>query len=316
VNRKTRDLSGRQGPDAGEKGLDPEEHTERQMEREKEDQEYVPVILKRTDEALRHPDDVLEIAIAEGEEQLQRPLLSLALSALAAGLILGFSAMAVAVIESQYLEMALPYSSRVAVALVYPLGFVLCIMSGTQLFTEHTATAVYPVLDGRSGMAELLRLWGVVIFGNLVGAWLSAWLLIAVDEVVAAETGYIEIGRHLVSYGNSALFVSAVLAGWLMALGAWLVMATQPTLVQIASIYIATFLIGLGGFHHSIAGSVEMFTAYLIGEEFHLAQVLRFISMAILGNLVGGSIFVALLNYAHIRQTQKGAGNGDPGKID
>lgn len=288
-----------------------DEHTERELEREQEDREYVPVILKRTDEALRHPDDVLEIAITEGLEQLQRPTLSLSLSALAAGLILGFSAMAVAVVESQYLQLAVSQSSRLAVALVYPLGFVLCIMSGTQLFTEHTATAVYPVLDRRNSVAALLRLWGVVIVGNLMGAWISAWLLVAVDEVVVAGNGYIEIGRHLVSYGNDSLFVSAVLAGWLMALGAWLVMATQPTLVQMASIYIATFLIGLGGFHHSIAGSVEMFTAYLISDEFLPSQVLRFISVAIVGNLAGGSIFVALLNYAHIRETQKGASNGD-----
>ena len=36
-----------------------------------------------------------------------------------------------------------------------------------------------------------------------------------------------------------------------------------------------------------------------------LLQALAFAAVAILGNLVGGSIFVALLNYAHIRETQK-----------
>ena len=70
---------------------------DRPIERLEEDQAFVPVIVKRTDEARRHPDDVLVTAIAEGLEQLCRPALSLGLSSIAAGLILGFTAMAVAV---------------------------------------------------------------------------------------------------------------------------------------------------------------------------------------------------------------------------
>jgi formate/nitrite transporter FocA (FNT family) len=98
--------------------------------------------------------------------------------------------------------------------------------------------------------------------------------------------------------------VSALLAGWLMALGAWLILATPPTASQLMSIYIVTFLIGIGGLHHSIAGAAEIFTAYLIGNELTILEVLRFIGLAMIGNLIGGSLFVAGLNYAHIRQSQ------------
>jgi formate/nitrite transporter FocA (FNT family) len=170
-------------------------------------------------------------------------------------------------------------------------------MSGTQLFTEHTATAVYPFLDRRSTFKKLLRLWLVVIIGNLIGALISSFFLIMAEDVIKAKPGYLEIGEHLVKFGTGPLFFSAMLAGWLMALGAWLVLATSPALGQMVSIYIVTFLIGIGGLHHSVAGSVEMFTAYLIGDVFSFSQVLRFVNLAILGNLVGGSIFVALLNY-------------------
>jgi formate/nitrite transporter FocA (FNT family) len=284
---------------------EPEAKTERGVEREAEDQDFVPVILKRSDEGLRHPDDILENAIDEGLEQLNRPVLSLFLSAMAAGLILGFTAMSVAVVQSQLLYLDLPIPARLATALVYPLGFVLCIMSGTQLFTEHTATAVYPVLDRRGKPTELLRLWATVLVGNLVGALMSSWFLVAADTVINAKAGYVEIGHHLVMYSSGDLFISALLAGWLMALGTWLVMATPPTLSQMVSIYLVTFIIGIGGLHHSIAGSVEIFTAYLISDHFLLSQVAGFLGVAIFGNLVGGSIFVALLNYGHIRETQK-----------
>lgn len=282
-----------------------EVQTERSAERSEEDREYLPVIVKRIDEAVRHPDDILQKAIEAGLEQIRRPWVSLILSSVAAGLILGFTAMAVAVVAAYTSPLDEPFLLRVSTALVYPLGFIICILSGTQLFTEHTATAVYPVLERKAGSVQLFRLWLLVILGNLVGATMSAGLLTLADGVIEAEVGYVAIAHHLVSYDVSSLMVSAVLAGWLMALGGWLIMASPPAINQIVCIYIVTFLIGLGGLHHSIAGAVEMFTALFISDHFSLAQSVRFISIAVVGNLIGGSIFVALLNYGHIRKTQE-----------
>jgi len=280
------------------------EETERAQERAREDSEFQPVIIKRSDEALRHPDDTIELAIEEGLEQLNRPFISLILSSIAAGLILGFTAMAVAVVTHILAPTPLNVLTRLATAIVYPLGFVICIVGGTQLFTEHTATSVYPVLDSRASIFKLLRLWVTVLGGNIAGAILSGLLLRSTDEVIQARNGYLDIGEHLVKYTASSLILSAVLAGWLMAQGAWLILAARSTSSQILCIYIVTFLIGLGGLHHSIAGSVEILTAYFISDTFSLAQVLRFIAWAVLGNLIGGTIFVALLNYGHIKQTQ------------
>jgi formate/nitrite transporter FocA (FNT family) len=177
-------------------------------------------------------------------------------------------------------------------------------MSGTELFTEHTATAVYPVLDRCAGVRPLLRLWLLVGSGNLLGTLASAGLLTLADPVVGAQAGYLDIASHALTVRPVPLLASSLLAGWLMALGAWLILATPPTVSQLLSIYIVTFLIGLGGLHHSIAGAAEMFTAYLIAEQFSLGQVLRFLGFALLGNLIGGSLFVAGLNYAHIRQSR------------
>jgi len=277
--------------------------TIRQQVRRREDEEYLPVIVKRNDEVVRHSDDVLEHAINEGLEQLERPNISLILSSIAAGLILAFSVMGVGVIAS-FDGIENSSLRHMLIALIYPLGFVICIMSGSQLFTEHTATAVYPVLDRRAGPKTLLRLWVLVIFGNLIGAIIAAGLLTLADEVIGAKSGYIYLAVKMLDYSSPAIFFSAVLAGWLMALGAWLVLATPPTFSQIVSIYFTTFLIGLGGLHHSIAGSVEMFTAMFVSDQFSVMQATGFIGLALLGNLVGGSMFVAILNYGHIRHSR------------
>ncbi len=277
--------------------------TAREGARHAENKESVSVIVKRSDEAVRHPDDTLEHAIEEGLEQLNRPLLSLLLSSLAAGLVVGFSAMSVAIVTSLTIDSS-PLVTRLLQAAVYPLGFVVCVMSGAQLFTEHTATAVYPVLDRKASNRQLLRLWAAIIAGNIVGAFIIASMLTAAESVIHAHDGYVEIGHHLLSPSSSALLMSAILAGWLMAMGAWLVLATPPDISQIAVIYFATFLIGLGGLHHSIAGSAEVFLAAYADPTIEPLEVARFIAVALAGNLIGGSLFVGILNYAHIRQTQ------------
>ena len=294
-------------PDGSQLATDPSDRTQRGRERTEEDERFVPVIVKRTDEIRRHPDDVLTSTIREGLEQLERPAASLMLSAVAAGLILGFSAMAAAIATVAASDAANPLAQRIATAVVYPLGFVLCVVSGTELFTEHTATAVYPVLDRRSSASKLFRLWGLVAGGNLIGAMASSALLLAADDTIGANAGYVEIGRHLTEYPARTLFVSAVLAGWLMALGAWLIAATPPAMSQIISIYIVTFLIGFGGLHHSIAGSVEIFAAWGASTDLSAWEMPRFIGIALVGNTVGGSVFVAVLNWAHIRKSRESA---------
>lgn len=248
-------------------------NTKRDQDRTQEEVRYTSVILKRNQ-------------------------VSLLFSSLAAGLNVAFSAMAVAIAYAVAMPMENPLVSKFLVALVYPLGFIICIMSGAKLFTEHTATALYPVLDGRAKLSKLFKLWGIVLSGNLVGATVSAFLLTIALPVIKAKEGFLLLGHHLVDPTSEQLLISAILAGWL-------VMASTSTLAQMMGIYIVTFIIGLAGFHHSIAGTAEMMAALFMGNEFTLFQTGRFIVISVLGNLLGGSIFVGVLNYAHIRQLQK-----------
>ncbi len=284
--------------------VDEESETDRSRERHAEDEKFVPVVVKRSEESRRHPDDMLEIAVDEGQEQLERRTVSLAISSVAAGLILSFSAMGVAVATLAFESLENSLLQRVAVALFYPLGFVMCIMSGAQLFTEHTATAVYPVLVRKASFRQLLRLWAIVIAGNMLGAMFSALLLTLADPVINARAGYIETAEHLIDFAPLPLITSAVLAGWLMAQGAWLLLSTSHASGQFMAIYLVTFLIGVGGLHHSIAGSVEIFAGIMMGASISATAALGCIGLALLGNLIGGGLFVAVLNYTHIRGTQ------------
>lgn len=219
---------------------------------------------------------------------------------------MAFTALAVGVLATATESVQPAMLRTVLVALVYPLGFVLCLMSGTQLFTEHTALAVYPVLDKRLRARALGRLWGTVLLGNMLGCLLGALLLAAAEGVTGAAPGYAWAAEHFLKPTAAATLASAVLAGWLMALGGWLVLSTPPGPATVLLIYFVTFLIGLGGLHHSIAGTAEVLAAAFTGADLSLGHAVGSLAIAIVGNLLGGSIFVALLNYGSIRHTRKG----------
>ena len=279
--------------------------SERTIQRIEEEHEYASVIIKRNDAAFKHPDDVLQMAIDEGREQVSRSAWSLLLSAVSAGLILGFAAMSVSFIVTLMPETSSANFKRLGMGLVYPLGFIVCIMSRTELFTEHTASAVYPYLEKLCSLKKLLRLWALVLIGNMIGTFASSILLTLGEPVIQAESGYTYVAQHLVHFTGTQTFVSAMLAGWLMALGSWIIMSVSTSSAQILGIYVVTFLIGIGGLHHCIAGSAELFTAYMINQSVSLYEIGHTLLFAIIGNLVGGSFFVAILNYGHIRKTQE-----------
>jgi formate-nitrite transporter family protein len=96
------------------------------------------------------------------------------------------------------------------------------------------------------------------------------------------------------------ILMSGIMAGWLMGLLSWLVAAGRDTISQIVVVWMVTTAIGLGRFHHAIAGSVEVLAGVFAGGV-TFADYAHFLGWATLGNLIGGPIFVALIKYGHAR---------------
>jgi formate/nitrite transporter FocA (FNT family) len=96
---------------------------------------------------------------------------------------------------------------------------------------------------------------------------------------------------------------SAVGAGWLMGLLSWLIVAGRDSVSQIVIVWIVTFVLGLLGLHHSVAGTMEVLAGVFVGEGAALGDFGRFIAVAALGNAIGGAFFVAALKFGHISST-------------
>lgn len=117
-------------------------------------------------------------------------------------------------------------------------------------------------------------------------------------EIIKPEA-YKHIAEKIPHYNSASLFGSAVFAGWLMGLLAWLISSTTETISKILLIILVTFVIGVTGLHHCIVGSVEMFAAMLSGNGISFSNYIYFISLAAPGNIIGGAVFVAALKVSH-----------------
>jgi formate/nitrite transporter FocA (FNT family) len=143
----------------------------------------------------------------------------------------------------------------------------------------------------------VLRLWGAVLVCNVVGALLFA---LAVGRLQVVEPN---VQRALSALAEEAMradawttALHAVYAGWLIALMVWMLPGAESA--KLAVIVIMTYLVGLGGFAHVIAGASEVFYAGVRGEASWTGIVGGYLLPTLLGNTIGGITMVAALNHA------------------
>jgi formate/nitrite transporter FocA (FNT family) len=246
---------------------------------------------------------VYEAIRQEAENELNRPNAALFWSGLAAGLSIGFSFMAQALLQT-----SLPDTSWQALVskLGYSVGFVIVILGRQQLFTENTLTPVLQVLQKKNlaSLKDTLRLWGVVLSANIIGAFIFAFTLATTDVVESSNVVALKsIALHALDgdYWNTLL--RAIFAGWLIALMVWLLPVAENS--RLVVIVIITYLVSIAGFPHIIAGSSEVFYALLTGIVSPAVAIGDFFIPTLIGNTIGGVSLVAAINYAQLAPYEK-----------
>ncbi|WBL21158.1 formate/nitrite transporter family protein [Zunongwangia sp. HRR-M8] len=243
--------------------------------------------------------EILKQQIIEGQETYDRNPRSILLSSITAGLEIGFSYLLLCTVFSFFSDSVSESALFKIMALVYPVGFILVILGQSILFTEQTSLLTLPVLNNKRGIRSLFKIWGIVIAGNLLGGYIMAILLVWIGpKLHIFEHFAIEkIAKHVTDYNGIVIFVSAILAGWLMGLLSWLITSARDSMSRIILIFIVTATMAFTGLHHSIIGSVEVFAGMLVSPNIVFLDYLKFQSFALIGNSIGGGVFVALLKY-------------------
>ncbi|MFC6719413.1 formate/nitrite transporter family protein [Natrialbaceae archaeon GCM10025810] len=245
---------------------------------------------------------ILEREMENALKEIDRPTKGLFLSGFSAGLNLSFGALFMAMVLTFSGGFGSDLTRQFALAGVSSIPFLFVMIGQTELFTAHTTMAILPLADGRSTPAEVGRLWSVVYASNLVGCAAFVGLIAAIAEPmgIAEPSSFGTLAGALVEHPWWVIFLSGVIAGWLMGMATWLSAASRDTIGRLVFVVLVTAAIGFGPFHHCILGTTEVLSAMVLVGDVSVGTFGSFLAFTTLGNVVGGSVFVGLLNYGHV----------------
>lgn len=243
-------------------------------------------------------EEVHHRLLATADEEIAHSPNSLFFSGLTAGFAIVLTFLGVSVGKVHFPD------NPFAASLLYPIGFLYIILGRYQLYTENTLSPVKLVLTRLASLPLLLRLWGIVLVANLLGAALGA-LVLANTNILPTGAG--EAATHFVNYGMDIgwgdTFFKAVFAGWLVAGVVWLGTAVRDAVSRLLIIYVVFYTIAVTGLYHIISASCEVFyVLFSPGGPGVLDVVLEFMLPVLLGNTVGGVAVFTAMSYAQAEE--------------
>jgi len=251
------------------------------------------------------PKEIAERVEAVGVAKARLPLLSMIMLGILAGAFIGLGALYFTLVTA---DAGLGFAaSRVLGGAAFSLGLILVVVAGAELFTGNNLLAM-AWADGKLSTAEVIRNWIVVCLANFAGA---AGLALLVSQSGHPEMNnsavalqYVKIAAAKCALSFWSAFFSGVLCNILVCLALWMALAGRSVVDKVLAIVFPVSAFVAAGFEHSVANMYFILMGLLLKGHVAAAPNMDAITWAgflgnlapvILGNLVGGSVFVALV---------------------
>jgi formate/nitrite transporter len=276
-----------------------------------------PESLGRTTDAPQHnaydahsPREIAALVEGVGVAKARLPVLDTLALAVLAGAFIAFGAMfATLVTTGNDFGFGL---NRLIGGVAFSLGLILVVVGGAELFTGNNLI-VMAWADRKITMRQLLRNWGLVFAGNFAGA-VGAAVLVYLSGVLQLGEGAVADSASKIASAKVALpfadaFFRGILCNALVCLAVWLCFAAHTVSGKILAIIFPISAFVALGFEHSIANMYFIPLGWLLDADgVTLASFLGNLVPVTLGNIVGGSVFVALVYWMiYLRRPASGA---------
>ena len=249
------------------------------------------------------PEEIYALTREEGARRLERPLLEVISTALAAGFDIIAGVVVLVLLESQLEHLLGKDAAHVAGSVAFGIGFVFLIVGRGELFTENFLVPLAG-LDGKERNAwwKVAELWTVSpVFNILAGGFLG--VLLSVHSVLPYGTGSstARLAETVYANGTLARFVSAVFAGALITAMTWFVEGQRSIGVRVTVAWIAGAILALGSFNHVIVVTLELIFGIRFGAHVPWSFVVTNFLLAGAGNMLGGIGLVTLNRFTQAR---------------
>lgn len=182
---------------------------------------------------------------------------------------------------------------------VFPVGLMLVVIGGAELFTGNAAVCVPAALSRRISWNSVLRNWALVYAGNFLGSLAVAYFLSYLTGLLAAEpwlSGVTSLAEGKVSQTFLVLLLKGVGCNWLVCLAVWLAVSADEVTGKVLGIWFPIMAFVAIGLEHSVANMYFIPTGMLYGAAVDWGQFLfRNLLPVTIGNIIGGAFFVGAL---------------------
>ncbi len=198
-----------------------------------------------------------------------------------------------------FINTSAPGATKLLMGVCFGGALTIVIFAGSELFTGSNLVLTLGVLAKKAAPRDLASNWIWTWLGNLAGSVLLAAIVIRsgildADPVKAFVLKLVETKMNL---PVEQLFWRAVLANWLVCLGVWMAVRTKEDIAKILLIWWCMFTFITCGYEHSIANMCGLMLGVMLphGEAISMTGYWYNLSLATLGNIVGGAGFVAMM---------------------
>lgn len=183
---------------------------------------------------------------------------------------------------------------------VFPVGLIIIVILGAELFTGNNALLVPAFMHGRYSFRDVLKNWGIVYVGNFAGCLLFAYFLVYYVGLTSPEpwhSSIINAAEAKVSMPWLVVLVKGIGANWCVCLAIWLALAGHSLIEKMIGAWMPVMAFATLGYEHSIANMFFISTGMFEGAQVTIGQFLfNNLLPATLGNIIGGAIFVGCLH--------------------
>lgn len=249
------------------------------------------------------PEEIFENTRKEGARRLERPLLEVVSTALAAGFDIAAGIIFIAVLSAPLRPHFGNDAASVVGALGFGLGFVFLVVGRGELFTENFLVPLAG-LHGkpRKAWLKVLELWTVSPVFNILAGGVMA-LIVTTHGVLPEGSGavLVDVSQKVHANHPLALFLSAVFAGALITAMTWFVEGQESIGVRAFVAWASGALLALAHLNHVIVVTLELILGIRFGAHIPWLFVLGNLGLAALGNMVGGIGLVTLNRFTQAK---------------
>jgi formate/nitrite transporter len=235
-----------------------------------------------------------------GVTKAHLPVRSIVMLGMLAGAFIGLGALFYVIVLS---DASMGFAAkRVLGGVVFSLGLFLVLVAGAELFTGNNLLAM-AWAENCITTREVLVNWVIVCLANFAGAVFLAWLVYmsghtALNNGAIGQT-YMQLATAKMSLPPVRAFFAGVMCNVLVCMAVWVALAGRTVTDKLLAIVLPIAAFVAAGFEHSVANMFIIPLGMMLqadaGLPVNYFGLVHNLAPVIAGNIVGGSVLVALV---------------------